>query len=171
MKTKKIYISGAITGVKNYKKIFKRTEERIKEENPNAVVLNPAEIILPSPCGWDDYMAICMHLLKSADEIHMIPGWENSTGARTEFEYAKTHGIKIKYVDMVNWSKIPVDTPILVRNSENNPWEKRYFAKFVNGEIYAFYRGQTSWSTEEPPIRWDHAKLVDFYQFEEEKEL
>lgn len=69
----------------------------------------------------------------------------------------------------VDWSKIPVDTPIFVRNSENNPWEKRYFAEFVNGGIYAFYRGQTSWSTEGPSIRWDYAKLVDSDQFEEER--
>lgn len=70
----------------------------------------------------------------------------------------------------VDWSKIPVNTPIFVRHSENNPWEKRHFAKFVNGKIYAYYKGQTSWSTENKPIRWNYAKLVDSDQFEEEEE-
>ena len=30
----------------------------------------------------------------------------------------------------IDWSKVKVDTPILVRNYENEEWEKRFFAKF-----------------------------------------
>lgn len=82
-----------------------------------------------------------------------------------EFEYAKIHGITIKDVDMVNWNRVPVDTPVLVRNLEKNPWEKRHFAEFKDGKIYTFYKGSTSWSTKDKPIRWDHAKLVGIDQF------
>ena len=32
----------------------------------------------------------------------------------------------------VDWSKVEVDTPILVRDSEANEWRKRYFAKYDN---------------------------------------
>lgn len=31
----------------------------------------------------------------------------------------------------VDWSKVAVDTPILVRDSVNLEWTKRYFAKFI----------------------------------------
>lgn len=36
----------------------------------------------------------------------------------------------------VDWSKIPVDAPILVRDCEEEVWEKRHFAKYENGIVY-----------------------------------
>ena len=30
----------------------------------------------------------------------------------------------------VDWSKVEVDTPILVRNTDNEEWNKRYFARY-----------------------------------------
>ena len=46
----------------------------------------------------------------------------------------------------VDWSKVAVDTPILVRDSEKESWRKRYFAKYENGIVYAWENGATSWS-------------------------
>ena len=33
----------------------------------------------------------------------------------------------------IDWSKVEVDTPILVKNYEDEPWIKRYFAKYEDG--------------------------------------
>ena len=38
----------------------------------------------------------------------------------------------------IDWSKVKVDTPILVRQREDSKWYKRYFAKYENGKIYAW---------------------------------
>ena len=46
----------------------------------------------------------------------------------------------------VDWSKIPVDTKVLVKNSQDQEWERRYFAKYEDGKVYAFMNGVTSWS-------------------------
>ena len=46
----------------------------------------------------------------------------------------------------INWNKVKVDTPILVRNAEDEPWLRRYFAKYENGRIYAWSVGRTSWT-------------------------
>ena len=55
--------------------------------------------------------------------------------------------LNLEYVEPpVDWSKVAVDTPILVRNSEKNSWEKRYFAKYENETVYAWDGGKTSWS-------------------------
>ena len=61
----------------------------------------------------------------------------------------------------VDWSKVAVDTPILVSNYGNH-WNKRYFAKYENGMVYAFDDGLTSWSNKgsEPSI-WKYAKLAE----------
>ena len=63
----------------------------------------------------------------------------------------------------VDWSKVAVDTPILVRNSEKNAWKKRYFAKYENGIVYAWGGGTTSWSAygSDNIIDWEMAKLAE----------
>lgn len=63
----------------------------------------------------------------------------------------------------IDWSKVEVDTPILVRESEQNPWLKRYFAKFKDGKVYAWDSGKTSWSIEDKTgmLCWKYAKLAE----------
>lgn len=62
----------------------------------------------------------------------------------------------------VDWSQIAVDTPILVRDYESEVWKRRYFAKYENGNIYAWMRGYTSWSTPDGSMSaWSYAKLAE----------
>ena len=66
-----------------------------------------------------------------------------------------------EYVESpVDWSKVAVDTPIFVRDSEANEWRKRYFAKYDNGIVYAWSGGTTSWSAERSTC-WKMAKLAE----------
>lgn len=60
----------------------------------------------------------------------------------------------------IDWSKVPVDTPILVRDHENNEWLHRHFAKFEDGVVYAWEDGKTSWSSL-TKIDWAYATLAD----------
>lgn len=79
---------------------------------------------------------------------------------------AKKQWLEQEYVEpeqQVDWSKVKVDTPILVRESEQNPWLKRYFAKFKGGKVYAWNSGKTSWSIEDKigMLCWKYAKLAE----------
>lgn len=67
-----------------------------------------------------------------------------------------------EYLDIVDWSKVAVDTPILVRDSNESRWGKRYFAFFEDGLIYAWESGATSWSIENHGrvVPWKYAKLA-----------
>lgn len=67
-----------------------------------------------------------------------------------------------EYLGVVDWSKVPVDTPIYVREHENNAWEKRYFAFFKNGKVYGWLNGVTSWTAENMDyvFSWRYAKLA-----------
>ena len=60
----------------------------------------------------------------------------------------------------VDWSKVEVDTPILVRVSEDVKWIKRYFAKYENGLVYAWNGGGTSWTVYNMSA-WKYAKLAE----------
>ena len=62
-------------------------------------------------------------------------------------EYKFREWLNSEYVEPpVDWSKIAVDTTILVRDSREEEWRKRYFAKYYNGIVYAWGGGATSWS-------------------------
>ena len=61
----------------------------------------------------------------------------------------------------VDWSKVEVDTPILVRDYESQEWEARYFAKYEDGVIYAWDGGSTSWTSKGNVTEWKYAKLVE----------
>lgn len=61
----------------------------------------------------------------------------------------------------VDWTKVEVDTPILVKDYEEGIWYKRYFAELRNGEVYAWEKGRTSWSGGEVIEKWKYAKLAE----------
>ena len=61
----------------------------------------------------------------------------------------------------VDWSKVKVDTPILVRDFEGSDWFRRHFAKYENGTVYAWDGGDTSWSGGVVMTDWKYAKLAE----------
>ena len=62
-----------------------------------------------------------------------------------------------------DWSKVKVDTPILVSQTEDEDeeWERRHFAKYENGKVYVWSDGCTSWSSEGHMVIWNFAKLAE----------
>lgn len=60
----------------------------------------------------------------------------------------------------IDWSKVEVDTPILVRDYEGQEWARRYFAKYENETVYAWDSGRTSWSGD-GVTEWKYAKLAE----------
>ena len=47
-------------------------------------------------------------------------------------------------IDIVEWKKVPVDTPVIVKTAFGKM--KLYFYKYENGRVYCFMNGKTSWS-------------------------
>ena len=62
----------------------------------------------------------------------------------------------------LDWSKIPVDTKIYVKDTRDGKWDKRYFAKYEDGHVYAWEAGGTSWSCDNTEMtRWLYVKLAE----------
>ena len=81
----KIYIAGPMSGLPNFNRdAFHREAERL--QTLGHVALNPA--ILPDGLEQHEYMAICIEMVKMADQLVMLPGWERSAGARAEHALA-----------------------------------------------------------------------------------
>ena len=62
-----------------------------------------------------------------------------------------------------DWSKVAVDTPILVRQNEDGEWIRRHFAKHEGGIVYTWKDSRTSWtvSYDEEVTGWKFAKLAE----------
>ncbi|MBY3671886.1 DUF4406 domain-containing protein [Vibrio cholerae] len=91
---KKIYIAWPMTGLPEFNKpaFFKR---EFSLRCDNWIVLNPA--ILPDGLQHHEYMEICLPMVRVADAVFMMKGWENSKGANMEHDYAKDIGLEIYY--------------------------------------------------------------------------
>lgn len=70
--------------------------------------------------------------------------------------------LKIKEETKVDWSKVPVDTPVLV-SKNGSTWFKRYFAGFDKGVVSAWNQGATSWSSDfdYDTTKWTYVKLAE----------
>lgn len=62
--------------------------------------------------------------------------------------------------EKVDWTKVAIDTPILVRDSDESNWYKRHFAKYRDGQIFTYAYGGISWSTN-GTNNWKQGKLAD----------
>ena len=64
--------------------------------------------------------------------------------------------------DLVDWTRVKVDTPIYVRELEHEKWKPRHFAKYENGKVYCFTLGTTSFTNALNNISsWQYAKLKE----------
>ena len=72
-----------------------------------------------------------------------------------------TKWLEEEYEPTVDWSKVPVDTQILVKDERSSDeWFERHFAYYHDGKVYAWKNGRTSYtSQQDPPSVWQYAKL------------
>lgn len=112
-RNKEVYLSGPITGIPNSnKELFKEIENIISPICHR--VINPIDftVIKNNKCfissayikygigdhgTWNNCMKIAILNLVLCDVIIMLPGWENSGGARIEHDLAKNLSIPVLY--------------------------------------------------------------------------
>ena len=96
-------------------------------------------------------------------ENGIVYTWKSGRTSKTEdcmIEWASAKLIENEEEPKIDWSEVKVDTPILVRHRLDEEWEKRHFAKYENGDVYAWDNGRTSWTVANE-IKWNYAKLAE----------
>lgn len=84
----KLYIAGKITGDPDYREKFQRAAKDLEQQG--YIVLNPAT--MPEGMEPADYMRICLAMIDTAEIVAFLPDWEESAGARLEYEYCTYTG-------------------------------------------------------------------------------
>lgn len=99
IKGKRVYLSGPITNVKNYKGLFMFVEELAALDDAEQIY-NPAAQI-PASSSWEQAMHRCLSEITNYDTVVLLPGWNASRGARLESDVALACGMNI--VDLTNY--------------------------------------------------------------------
>lgn len=113
-----------------------------------------------------------LYLTNEIPMVDMESGYINIYSCN-KFEYAnclksvfpKIKGNEVlniaKELGFIDWSKVKVDTPILVSQNKVD-WKPRYFARYTNGIVETWLCGCTSWSIDSAndTCIWKYAKLV-----------
>jgi hypothetical protein len=94
---KKIYLSGAITGLprKEVWGKFNKAEKHLIAQGFE--VVSPVTMALPAHFPWESHMAADILLLMGCDAIYLLPDWEHSKGATLEKTVAEHTGKELIY--------------------------------------------------------------------------
>ena len=100
------------------------------------------------------------HTIYTVEKRNLV----GANGFTIHAEYRTSELADIDFEPCVDWSKVEVDTKILV-SEDGTYWFKRHFAKYEKDVIYVFSSGRTSWSigsNDGPGItQYKYAKLAE----------
>jgi len=160
----KVYISGAITNNPQYKEQFAAAEEILLAAGHT--VINPAK---NQGDSYREYINIGLFELMQCDAIYLLRGYERSTGATLEHDYASTVGLEVIREDeftigvddvLVNSvghkvviSRITTggEYIVLMSNGMSDRWGRRYIAEnyqptgeklYISHELKKLDRGE-----------------------------
>ena len=93
----KIYISGPMTGYKDFNyPAFRKAEKQLKEKGFKDIE-NPASN--PEQVCWQDYMKVALRQMLLCDVVVLITGWGDSKGAREEVILPHKLNIKVMTIE------------------------------------------------------------------------
>ena len=89
---------------------------------------------------------------------------KNNLDEELSTNYYMSEIAELDFEEVIDWSKVAVDTKILVRQRNDEEWTERHFAKYEDGKIYAWKDGRTSftirkYSAENHYTYWNQTKL------------
>lgn len=97
-----LYIAGPMSGLPEFN--YPAFEDAERTLDPHFDVLSPHRIdfdqgTTPGEHPWVWYMRHALRLLLDADGVALLPGWQDSRGAKIEHDLAVELGMPVRYVD------------------------------------------------------------------------
>jgi hypothetical protein len=95
----RVYLAGPMTGLPEFNfPAFNRAAASLRASG--YFVINPVEIDSDTTGKWEDYMRKDIPQLLTCDQIALLPGWENSRGAKLEKHIADQLGMRPIFVNL-----------------------------------------------------------------------
>jgi hypothetical protein len=89
----RLYLSGPMSGIPELNfPAFNAAAAQLRVDGYE--VINPAEITTDHGARWEDCLRLDIAQLVTCEAIALLPGWENSRGARLEEHIASELGMK-----------------------------------------------------------------------------
>lgn len=85
----KVYLSGKITGLPEAQARAQFRKAQLKILQIGFEVVNPLTLDHSINDTWESYMRTDISAMMQCDAIYMLPGWEQSRGAKLEYNLAK----------------------------------------------------------------------------------
>lgn len=100
----RVYISGPITGISNYRDNFRDAEKYLSDNGFD--VINPVAVsdVLPN-MEYEELMTLDLALIDMSDVICMTNGWKDSLGCNREYGYAIAKNKEVIRRDLIIESK------------------------------------------------------------------
>lgn len=96
-KQKKIYIAGPMTNLPELNfPAFHAAAADLRAKGHH--VINPAEINIDPSAGWIECMRADIRELIDCTHIALLPGWEDSRGAKLELHIATALGFEVEHL-------------------------------------------------------------------------
>lgn len=95
---KKIYIAGKVSGLPYHKVSMKFGAHEVELKRQGHEPIVPLNLVDRHADNWETCMRKCIAALVTCDEIHMLPDWNQSPGARIEWRLANDLGMPIIYI-------------------------------------------------------------------------
>ncbi|WP_456254864.1 DUF4406 domain-containing protein [Pseudomonas iridis] len=90
----RLYLAGPMTGFEDFNfPAFNKMAADLRARG--FIVENPAEHGVVDGADWADYMAYDLTRLGLCGQVALLPGWENSKGARLEVHIARELGMSV----------------------------------------------------------------------------
>ncbi|MCX9150509.1 DUF4406 domain-containing protein [Pseudomonas sp. TB1-B1] len=90
----RVYVAGPMTGIADFNyPAFNAMADQLRALGYE--VENPADHGIVEGAQWADYMAYDLTRLGLCGQVAVLPGWENSKGARLEVHIARELGMKV----------------------------------------------------------------------------
>lgn len=178
----KIYVAGPISSIPEYNfPEFFMVSDALRSmghdvANPaenNGATLEEALRDAPyNPMTWEDYMRVDLRFVTHADALCVLPGWQNSRGARLEVKVAKELGIplyifrdgklqpRIQVVGISGYARSGKDT-VAARLVEHG-YIRGSFADAIREALYRLNPmiGEESLQSKVDRLGWDTTKAI-----------